>query len=111
MDFGSAVCTSRAPACAVCPLRVRCEAAPHFLAGRAPRTRLVRPQAKFEGSRRQARGKVLRLLAAGGRGGMSAAALRKALARPDASAILAALEKEGLIVRKTGRKGDRLALP
>lgn len=34
MDFGSAVCTSRAPLCLSCPLRTQCKAAKTFLAAR-----------------------------------------------------------------------------
>lgn len=35
MDFGTAVCTSRLPACAVCPLQKNCRAAKKFLSGTA----------------------------------------------------------------------------
>jgi A/G-specific adenine glycosylase len=36
MDLGSAICIPRSPACAVCPLRDSCKAAPLFLSGQAP---------------------------------------------------------------------------
>lgn len=36
MDLGSAICTSRHPACGTCPLRSSCKAAPQFLHGTAP---------------------------------------------------------------------------
>jgi A/G-specific adenine glycosylase len=36
MDLGSAICSPRAPACASCPLKRVCKAAPLFLSGNAP---------------------------------------------------------------------------
>jgi len=40
MDLGSAICSPRAPACASCPMKRICKAAPLFLSGNAPvRTR------------------------------------------------------------------------
>ncbi len=104
MDFGSAVCVSRAPACASCPLRRSCKAAPSFLAGRAPRARLIPLQARFEGSRRQVRGAIVRLL--GEQGPLS---LTKVVAatRSDAEAVIMELAREGLVVRC----GRLIALP
>jgi A/G-specific adenine glycosylase len=69
MDFGSAVCTSKATACDVCPLASFCRARPGLVRGDAIRTSLIRKQTKFEGSARQIRGAVLKELSAvpGGR--------------------------------------------
>lgn len=59
MELGAVVCTSRAPRCDVCPIVRACEWA---AAGR-PDTGDRRPrQARYEGSDRQARGLVLRML-------------------------------------------------
>ncbi len=58
MDLGATVCTPRAPACGVCPLRRRC-ATRGVLDGEV-RTR----QARFEGSFRQRRGLVMARLRA-----------------------------------------------
>lgn len=107
MDFGSAVCVSRNPLCASCPLRGVCLAAPRFLEGERPPRRLARPQARFAGSRREARGKVVRMLAAAGKRGASELAVVDALEREDAGAVIGSLVRDGLVVRK----GRRLALP
>lgn len=67
MDFGSAICTSRTPKCAECPLRKYCTAAPHFLRGVVPRKLKVSTE-KFEGSNRWWRGKILKALLGGAKG-------------------------------------------
>lgn len=59
MELGATVCTSRAPRCDVCPLAPTCA----WLADGRPDTGDGRRrQATYEGSDRQARGAVLRLL-------------------------------------------------
>ncbi|MFJ6531681.1 A/G-specific adenine glycosylase [Microbacterium sp. NPDC091662] len=59
MELGATVCTSRAPRCDVCPLAVSCA---WLAAGRPETGDGRRRQATYEGSDRQARGAVLRLL-------------------------------------------------
>lgn len=60
MDFGSMLCTANSPKCTSCPLQKSCTA---FKAGAQDNYfRIAPPQKKFEGSRRQYRGKVLQLL-------------------------------------------------
>lgn len=103
MDFGSAVCVSRTPACASCPLARACLAAPSFLAGREPRRRMVRAQPKFEGSTRQARGAVVRHLMAAGPAGMRETDLSRLLGRRDLRPVLDVLVAEGMVVRRRGR--------
>ena len=60
MELGALVCTARAPKCDECPLKAQCAwvtaGKPAFLGKRAPK------QARFEGSDRQARGRILRAL-------------------------------------------------
>ena len=56
MEFGALVCTSRNPACAVCPLATMCDW--------VPGERITRTQA-YEGTDRQARGAVLEVLRSG----------------------------------------------
>ena len=107
MDFGSAVCIGRSPLCASCPLLRTCIAAPKFLRGLSPARKLVRPQARFEGSRRQARGAVLRALAAAGTKGLRVTALRTLLRSHDAESIVNALVREGLVARR----GNVISLP
>ncbi len=59
MELGALVCTSRAPACATCPVTDACV---WVAAGRPAADGPRRTQARYEGSDRQARGTVLALL-------------------------------------------------
>ena len=60
MELGAIVCTARNPACDICPLRESCAwRAAGYPTSNSPRRR---PQAKYEGSDRQARGAVLKAL-------------------------------------------------
>ena len=59
MELGATVCTSRSPRCRICPLADGCA---WLSAGRPDTGDTRRRQASFEGSDRQARGAVLRLL-------------------------------------------------
>ena len=53
MDFGSMVCTSLSPSCDICPLETECSK--YF-------SKIKKSYQKFEGSNREIRGKVLKLL-------------------------------------------------
>lgn len=59
MELGATVCTARSPRCDLCPLVDRCA---WVAAGRPDTADTRRRQAAFEGSDRQARGAVLRML-------------------------------------------------
>ena len=60
MELGALVCTSRSPACDRCPLRSDCA---WVRAGRPDNAPAGRPrQPRFEGSDRQARGRILQAL-------------------------------------------------
>lgn len=59
MELGATVCTARSPRCDLCPLQSRCA---WVAAGRPDTGDTRRRQASFEGSDRQARGAVLRML-------------------------------------------------
>src|SRR5690606_29174391 len=59
MDYGGRVCTPR-PRCGECVVAHLCAARPRFEAGE--RAESVRAQAPFEGSDRQLRGRILRVL-------------------------------------------------
>lgn len=61
MELGATVCTARAPRCELCPLADSCA---WLAAGRPDTGDERRRQAAYEGSDRQARGAVLRLLRA-----------------------------------------------
>jgi A/G-specific adenine glycosylase len=96
MDLGATVCTARAPRCAECPLRPGCAwrgEGPDPAEGSAG---VSGRQTRFDGSDRQARG---RLLAALGRGPVRAGDAPTAMAvEPDRAARLVAdLRTEGLI--------------
>ncbi len=58
MDLGATVCLARVPRCAICPLAVACPS-------RGRRYEPLRKQGRFEGSFRQRRAAMLRLVADG----------------------------------------------
>jgi A/G-specific adenine glycosylase len=60
MDLGATICLARVPRCSVCPLARDCPS-------RGRRYEPLRKQSRFEGSFRQRRGDLLRLLTAGPR--------------------------------------------
>lgn len=59
MELGAVICTARAPKCEQCPISGSCR---WFALGRPIGEDTRRRQAKYEGSDRQARGAVLRML-------------------------------------------------
>ena len=59
MELGAVICTARTPNCAECPIAEHCAWALGGFPANAGRTRT--PQAKYEGSVRQARGAILAL--------------------------------------------------
>ncbi|TAM59115.1 A/G-specific adenine glycosylase [bacterium] len=103
MDLGATVCTARAPKCLVCPLRDYCAAAPidplelqaaakAHAPARGPQARL-----KFVETTRYARGRIVEHLRGLPHGaGASVAQLADLLGRPDVSALVAGLERDGL---------------
>jgi A/G-specific adenine glycosylase len=84
MDLGATVCLARIPRCESCPLAERCPS-------RGTRYEPLRKQGPFEGSFRQRRAEMLRLVADG----------ERPLAELDADAI-AALARDGLVVLSGG---------
>ncbi len=84
MDLGATVCLARVPRCESCPLSDRCPS-------RGKRYEPLRKQGPFEGSFRQRRAEMLRLVADG----------ERPLAELDADAI-AALARDGLVVLSGG---------
>ena len=59
MEFGALVCTAKRPACDACPLRSDCAWA---IAGFPAATKARRRQPKFDGTDRQCRGALMRVL-------------------------------------------------
>ena len=108
MDFGARHCTLRSPQCDTCPVKKLC--AWHGEGGDpAPLSSgASKPQARFEGSDRQARGRALK---AAGDGIGQTKRLVNAMGLQDdpqrAHLLLDALVAEGLLVRV----GRRLTLP
>jgi A/G-specific adenine glycosylase len=67
MDFGATCCAARAPKCEQCPVVVACGWRTTGGDDPAPASAgTSKPQARFEGSNRQARGKLMKALIAGG---------------------------------------------
>ncbi len=119
MDVGATICRPR-PLCDRCPVRAWCRAAPEFAALPPDAPRPTRSQGKWEGSNRQYRGRVLRVLAALPTGeGMPLAALGPVV-RPDYTAtghadwlrtIVAALARDGLVAVTGEGDGATVRLP
>lgn len=112
MEFGSLMCTSRAPACTDCPVSWTCE---WLQSGTPTGAEGTRPQQKWEGTDRQFRGRVMALLCRSSEQGFPSiafgdaveAALDSARDEERAIRILRSLENDGLI----RVEGDRVELP
>lgn len=67
MDFGATCCTARAPQCEQCPIVDSCGWHLHGGDDPAPASAgTSKPQARFDGSNRQARGRLMKALVSGG---------------------------------------------
>lgn len=112
MEFGSLVCTSRAPACTHCPVAWTCR---WLQAGSPAGAEATRPQQKWEGTERQLRGRVMALLCGRSEEGLHSvafddvveAALDPARDTERAVRIVHSLENDGLI----RIDGNRVELP
>jgi A/G-specific adenine glycosylase len=103
MDFGATVCTARSPRCRDCPVMPSCGWAGGNGDDPAPRTAgTSRPQGRFEGSDRQARGKLLRELTRRGVRPSDAPSVMGDLDEDRASRLVGQLKTEGLIVEREG---------
>lgn len=110
MDFGATVCTARNPSCGGCPIARHCSwAGDATVADPAPRSAAAsRPQARFEGSDRQARGRAMRALVEGPRTRAELTAAMQLTSEPArAEALVDALVSEGL----AGESGGLVSLP
>jgi A/G-specific adenine glycosylase len=106
MDLGAVLCRPWAPACDVCPLHSRCA---YRGTGDDPAigsAGVSRTQARFEGSDRQARGRLMKSLAVASIATIDTALVMSVTA-DRAERLVAALVDEGLVVRE----GVRLRLP
>ena len=101
MDFGATVCTARSPKCGVCPLAGTCV---YKGVGDDPAKASAftsKPQARFEGSDRQARGRLMKRL---GDGDVSRADAAGVMKVDDARAdrLVGDLLSEGLVQETKG---------
>lgn len=98
MDFGAEVCTARNPDCASCPIHDHCQ----WSDGDDPATGSAltsKPQPRFDGSDRQARGRLIRRLAAGSlQRDEVVAVMSLAGDEPRADRLLDSLVRDGLVV-------------
>ncbi len=98
MDLGAALCRPRLPRCAECPLHQRCawrgNAGPDPAVGSAG---VSTPQARFEGSDRQARGRLMKALS---HGPVANADVARIMQRDEVTAarLVTGLDGERLIV-------------
>ncbi|MEX1073357.1 MAG: A/G-specific adenine glycosylase [Chloroflexota bacterium] len=97
MEFGAAICTSRAPRCDICPISRGCPSRGIAAAVPVPR------QAAFTGSDRAYRGGVLRAITEAPTRALSLAATRQLLPAEAADRVINALERDGLVHRSAGR--------
>lgn len=115
MDLGATVCTARAPRCGECPLAPTCAwqraGGPASLADPSAGSAGVSGrQSRFDGSDRQARGRLLAALGAAPILASEAAAVM-AVGADRAERLVAALEAEGLLRRDPNPPAPTLALP
>ena len=101
LDFGALRCKA-SPVCDGCPLRRSCRWAQRGFALPDPATKTAgtaRPQARFEGSNRQIRGKILALARATNNVSEPLAALREAYGTERVEQLIQTLVDEGLVKR------------
>ncbi|MEM9467268.1 MAG: A/G-specific adenine glycosylase [Actinomycetota bacterium] len=107
MEFGALVCTKRSPRCEACPLNRRCAwrgAGPDPAVGSAA---VSAPQARFEGSDRQLRGRLVDAMRSGPVPRAEVVVVTGAEDDQRAARIVAGLVRDGLAVED----GERLRLP
>jgi A/G-specific adenine glycosylase len=103
MDFGATVCTARAPRCTTCPVHASCGWAGSNGEDPAPQTAgTSRPQGRFEGSDRQARGRLMRELTSRGVRPRDAATAMGDIDANRASRLVDQLVAEGLVIVRDG---------
>ena len=118
MDVGATLCTARQPRCMLCPLRPRCAAAPHLQSGGDPALAeasvpYAPRQSRFQGSARYFRGRIVDHLREQSDAGVEEDTLEAVLQDAETASgapcpvplpdLLAALERDGLIRRDSGR--------
>jgi A/G-specific adenine glycosylase len=104
MDFGATVCSARAPKCASCIINDRCGWRKLGGDDPAPATAgTSKPQSRFEGSDRQARGKLMKALVSGAVRISDAAKVMGLVEQQQRSdVIVQSLLEDGLIAQVNG---------
>jgi A/G-specific adenine glycosylase len=104
MDFGATCCAARSPQCERCPIVESCDWRLHGGDDPAPASAgTSKPQARFEGSNRQARGRLMKALVAGGVMRNKAEQAMGLANQPDrAELIIESLLADQLIVESNG---------
>jgi A/G-specific adenine glycosylase len=107
MDFGASVCSARTPRCGECPVADRC--AWRGVGDDPARATAFtsRPQSRFDGSDRQARGRLLRALAERSLPESRAAEAMGLVDDERVARLVCSLVADGLVTRS----GSRLGLP
>ena len=102
MDFGASVCTARTPHCETCPVRDQCGWAGSGDDPAARSAAVSRPQSRFAGSDREARGRLLRAVLAAD---VAVSDVPELIDRTHAVAerVTASLLADGLITRAGAR--------
>ena len=101
MDLGARVCTARVPRCRDCPVRTWCSWRGEGNDPAPSSAGASRPQARFEGSDRQARGRAVRMLT-GGQCSLDDLVAEMGVDRDRAVRLLDALVGDGLAVNIDG---------
>jgi A/G-specific adenine glycosylase len=100
MELGAIVCTRKEPSCDVCPLRRMCR---WVAEGKPEQATPRKTQARFEGSDRQARGRMMRMMREA-HGSVTRGDLLAILEDEEqAKRALASLEADGLLRRRRSR--------
>ncbi|MGZ6371943.1 MAG: A/G-specific adenine glycosylase [Candidatus Limnocylindria bacterium] len=97
MEFGAAICTTRAPRCGSCPIADGCPSRDRTVAVPVPR------QKAFAGSDRALRGALLRALTAAPGHVVTMRSARAIVPAVDLDRLVSALERDGLVHRSKRR--------
>lgn len=101
MDLGARICTARTPACQVCPVSAHCAWRGEGCDPAPGSAGASRPQGRFEGSDRQARGRAMRAVSTTGTP-REAVVEAMGVDHVRAERLIGALVGEGLMVERNG---------
>jgi len=97
MDFGATVCAARSPECATCPIAARCAWRGRGEDPARTTAFTSRPQGRFEGSDRQARGRLMKRLTEGSVGAGEVGLVMGVDDAPRAARLVESLVSDGLV--------------